>query len=383
MSPDGQAGRRVHLDHAASSPLRPVAGQAMMATANIVGNPSALHASGRHARAVLEDAREQLAAAVGAHPMEVVFTASGSEADSIALFGASQRPGRPTLLIGATEHAGVASARGRIEGVQLLAVDGDGVVRPESLAASLDERTALVSVQTVNNETGTIQPVAQLAELARSRGAWFHTDAVQALGHVPFDFAALGLDLASLSAHKVGGPVGIGALLVRRGVELAPYGLGGAQEGRIRSGTVPVMLAAGFAAAAHQAVTELEREVVRLSQLRESLVQGIVGSIPDVRVNGGASTSPAIVHVTFAGTSADDVLLLLDQAGIDCSTGAACRAGVHQPSEVLLAMGRSLADASASIRFSFGPSTTGSDIERTLAVLPDVVSRARVAFVRG
>ena len=231
----------------------------------------------------------------------------------------------------------------------------------------------------VNNETGVVQPVAEVAATARGAGVWCHSDAVQAVGHLPVDFAASGLDLLSVSGHKVGGPVGIGALIVRRGVTLTPSGFGGGQEARLRSGTVPTALAAGFAAALHDAVARLDAEATRLAGLAELLTSGLA-AVPGARLNTTPPASPAIVNVTIPGTRADDLLLMLDAEGIDCSTGSACTAGVHQPSEVLLAMGRSLADASASLRFSFGPQTTADDIDAVLAVLPSAVDRARRAY---
>ena len=377
-------GERTYLDHAASAPLRTVAVDAMLGVAGAVGNPASLHASGRRAKALLEDAREALASALGAHPTEVLFTSGGSEADSIALTGGSlaRRAERPRVLVGATEHPAVLSAAERLPGVEVVPVDADGRVDAAALDATLGDDVAVLSVQAVNNETGTLHPVADLAQAAHRRGAWFHTDAVQAPGHIPFDFGAAGADLASFSAHKVGGPVGIGALLVRRGVRLPPYGLGGGQEGGVRSGTQPVLLATGFAAALAEAVAEQRDEAVRLGRLRARLVSALA-PVDGLRVNGGDAVSPAILNVTVAGTRADDVLLLLDREGIDASTGSACRAGVHQPSEVLLAMGRSAADASASIRFSFGPTTSDADIARLLAVLPGAVERARAAFAAG
>ncbi len=378
-------GERLYLDHAASAPLRSGALAAMLDAAGVVGNPASLHASGRRAKALLEDAREALATALGAHPLEVVLTSGGSEADSIALWSgwSARRTERPRVLVGATEHPAVLAAAGRIPGTTVVPVDADGRIERPALGSLAGPDVAVLSVQAVNNETGTLHPVADLAEEAHRHGAWFHTDAVQAPGHVPFDFGASVADLASVSAHKVGGPVGIGALLVRRGVRLPPYGLGGGQEDGVRSGTQPVLLAAGFAAALREAVAEQAGEAVRLSSLRSRLVAGLLGSVDRIRVNGGDGVSPAILNVTVEGTRADDVLLLLDREGIDASTGSACRAGVHQPSEVLLAMGRTPAEASASIRFSFGPTTADADVERLLGVLPGVVAAARDAFGRG
>ena len=231
----------------------------------------------------------------------------------------------------------------------------------------------------VNNETGAVQPVTEVARIAHEAGTWAHTDAVQAFGHLSVDFAASEVDLLSVSAHKLGGPVGIGALVVRRGIRLTSTGFGGGQEARLRSGSVPVALAVGFAAAARRAIERRETEAARLAALRDRLIATAVRLVGDTRSNTIAPSSPAIVNLTFAGVRADDVLLLLDAAGIDASTGSACTAGVHQPSEVLLAMGASQDAAAASLRFSFGPQTTDADVDRLLAVLPDAVERARRA----
>lgn len=358
-----------------------VARRALIEHSSLVGNAAAQHTSGRAAHRALEEAREQLAAAIGAQPGEVVFTAGGSEADAMALTaGLARSESRRRVVVGATEHVAVRQAADRWpQRVAVLDCDRDGQLDLASLDALVDDRAALVSVMTVNNETGTMLDLAPVVARAREHGVWAHSDAVQALGHVPLDFAASGLDLMSLSAHKVGGPVGIGALVVRRGVEIAPWGLGGRQEGQVRSGTQPVMLAAAFAAAATHAVEVREVEMARLAALREKLVTSIRTTIQDAWVNGGEKVGPAILNVTFDGARADDLLLLLDQAGFDCSTGSACHAGVHQPSDVLLAMGRTVEQASSSIRFSFAATTTADDLERLATVLPDVVSRARAA----
>ncbi len=376
--------QRLYLDHAASAPLRAEAAEAMTAAMAVAGNPASLHASGRRARALLEDAREDLADALGAHPSEVVLTSGGSESDAIAVLGGwrARHGERPRVVVGATEHPAVIGSLDTLPGGVVAGVDGDGRLDVDALRALLGDEVGVVSVQAVNNETGTVQPIAAVAEAAHRHGAWFHTDAVQAPGHLRFHFADSAADMASVSAHKVGGPVGVGALLVRRDVRLPPYGLGGRQEGGVRSGTQAVMLAAGFAAALRVAVDAQGGESTRLAGLRGRLVDGILARIGAVRVNGGDEVSPAIANLTFAGTRADDVLLLLDREGIDASTGSACRAGVHQPSEVLLAMGRSPAEAGASIRFSFGHTTGPDDVERLLGVLPRVVESARAAFER-
>lgn len=373
---------RSYLDHAASAPTLPEAAAAMVAVLGLPGNPSSLHTAGRSARRVLEEARESLAGDLGAHPTEVVFASGGTEANNLALLGgraAAAAAGRPVLAISAIEHPSVAAVRERVSELTVLPVTGSGHLDVTAAADLVGERTGLVSVMWVNNETGAVQPVPQVVASARAAGALVHSDAVQAFGHLPVDFAASGLDLLSVSAHKLGGPVGIGALVVRRGVKLAPAGFGGGQEARLRSGTVPVALAAGFAAASRVAVANLAEEAERLGALRDRLIEGLRVAVPECRVNTHAPSSPAIVNVTFPGTRADDVLLLLDAAGIDASTGSACTAGVHQPSEVLLAMGHSEAEASASLRFSFGPGTTESQVDALLAVLPGAVERARSA----
>ncbi|MEA4943179.1 MAG: cysteine desulfurase family protein [Propionicimonas sp.] len=368
----------MYLDHAASSPLTGSAAAAMAEVWGRPGNPSSLHASGREFRRLLEQARESIAADLGAHPSEVVFTSGGTEANNLAVLGAVGAAGE--VLISAVEHPSVAEARRVLgERAQVLEVDASGRVDPGVIPSRVRPATRLVSVMWVNNETGVVQPVAAVAAAARAAGVLAHSDAVQAAGQLAVDFGAAGLDLMSVSAHKVGGPVGIGALLVRRGVTLLAPGFGGGQEARLRSGTVPVALAVGFAAALRQAVDRLDREPRRLAGLRDRLLVGLSG-LDGVVVNSTAPASPAILNATFAGTRADDLLLLLDAAGIDCSTGSACTAGVHQPSEVLLAMGRTLAEASASLRFSFGASTGEADIDALLGALPDALVRARAAY---
>ncbi|WP_040160466.1 cysteine desulfurase family protein [Nigerium massiliense] len=375
---------RYYLDYAASAPLRPEVGVAMAAVAARAGNPSSLHGSGRVARAALEGAREQVAAAVGALPAEVVFTSGGTEADNIAVLGGvssawAREAGRTRLVTTSVEHPAVAEAATTLaDRTRVVGVDDAGRLDEGEWMDALDGSVAVASAMWANNETGVIFDVASLAEAAHRAGAWAHSDGVQALGHVPVSFADSGLDLLSLSAHKVGGPVGVGALVVRRGLEPAPVMYGGGQERKLRSGTVSVALAVGFAAAAELAVAELAAEASRIGGLRERVVAAISG-IEGARVNG-EGTSPAICNATFAGLRADDLLLMLDAAGVDCSTGSACTAGVHRPSEVLLAMGRSEADASASVRFSFGWATTDDDVEALVGALPDAVGRARAAY---
>ncbi|MGO1384447.1 MAG: cysteine desulfurase family protein [Arachnia sp.] len=370
----------VYLDHAATSPMRHEAVQALTRHLCLEGNPSALHVAGQRARRILEEAREQLAAAVGASPSEVVFTSGGSEADSIALIGgmaARSGQGRTRCLVSAIEHPAVLGMTER--GAEVLPVNQRGVLEMDPATRALGPDVGVLSVMAVNNETGISQPWESVRSVTADHGIWLHCDAVQALGHVPVDFRSSEVDMMSLSAHKVGGPVGIGALLVRRAVTPSMTGLGGGQERAIRSGTGTVALAASFAAAAVAATTALEVEAPRLAGMQSRIMAAC-------RHLGGAVTTdlsphaPHITNVTFDGIRADDLLFLLDQRGIYASVGSACRAGVHQPSEVLLAMGRTPQEAAATLRFSTGHSSTDADIDALLDVLPTAVERARSAF---
>lgn len=371
---------RSYFDHAASTPLVPAAIETITAELTRVGNPSSLHGSGRAARSRLEDAREQLAAALGAHPTEVIFTAGGTEADNLALRGSwlARRTERNVVSLSGIEHPALIEAAGamRFEGaeVSMIDVDDQGVAQLDRL----DPRSAIASLMWVNNETGVINDPGALVEASNRVGAWSHSDAVQALGHVLVDFTGSGLDLMSVSAHKIGGPVGIGALLARREVGLEAIQFGGGQEREVRSGTLPVALAAGFAAAAELAVADRERGAARLWRLAERL-RSATGGWAGVTVNPTrAEASPAIVNLAFEGCLADDLLLLLDAQGIDCSTGSACSAGVSQPSPVLLAMGCSDEAASSSLRFSFGRDTSAADAERLISALPAAIASARL-----
>lgn len=372
---------RHYLDHAATTPLRPVARTAMERGWELVGNPSSQHASGRRAHAILEDAREQLAAAVGAHPTEVVFTSGGTEADNLVVLGGAAwgvASRRPRVAVSAVEHPAVSDAAASLgERRLLLEVDADGRVSAAALG-TLGTSVAWASVLWCNNETGTVQPIEAFVAACRRVGVRAHSDAVQALGHMPVSFADSGLDALTITAHKLGGPVGVGALVARRDAPLGPVSRGGGQERRLRSGTVPVALALGFAAAAAAAVESREREAARLGALRAQLGEAIA-ALPGAGVNGGPHVGPAILNATFCGARADDLLLLLDGVGVDASTGSACTAGVHQPSEVLLAMGRSQTEALSSLRFSLGWTTTAADIAAVVSALPDAVARARAA----
>jgi len=379
---------RTYLDHAASTPMLPEAVRAMTEELAGTGNPSSLHGSGRAVRRVVEDAREVLAAALGADPYEVVFTSGGTEADNLALKGGFwAAPGRPGVVVSAVEHAAVresAAWLGRTQGAEVaeVGVDERGRLDVEALAAAVTPRTSVVSVVWGNNEVGTAQPVASVVALACAAGALSHSDAVQAVGHLPVDFAASGLDLLTVTAHKLGGPHGIGALLARREAKLGPVLHGGGQEREVRSGTLNPAAAAGFAAAVHVAVARQAAERARLAGLREALVARVLAAVPGSRLHGPpdpADALPGLANLGFDGCDAASLLMLLDAAGIDCSTGSACSSGVAQPSHVLLAMGRTPAEARSALRFSLGASSTAADVAALLAVLPEAVRRARVA----
>jgi cysteine desulfurase len=360
-----------------------------------VGNPSSLHTAGRRARRVVEESREQLAAAIGAGPSEVLFTGGGTEADNLAVQGSyrarrAQDPRRRRLLIGATEHHAVLDcafwlAEHEDAEVVLLPVDGVGRVDLDAVRAEIERdphSVALVSVMWANNEVGTIQPVAQVAELAHAHAIPVHTDAVQAVGQTPVDFAASGVDLLSLSAHKLGGPHGTGALVAVRGAELTPIVHGGGQERQLRSGTLDVPAIRALAVAADLAVAELPRSVARLTALRSTFVAGVRAAVPDVVVHGDpdpAGRLPGNANLSFAGCDGDSLLYLLDAQGVHCSTGSACQAGVPQPSHVLVAMGVPDALVRGALRITLGHTSTDADVEAALAALPAAVARARGA----
>ena len=385
----------VYLDHAASTAMLPQAVEAMTAVFTRPGNASSLHGSGRWARRLLEEARERIAAAVGARPSEVLFTSGGTEADNLAVKGiywarhrADER--RRRIIVSAVEHHAVLDpaewlCKNGTDGAELvvLPVDADGVVSPADLRAELEahaEQTALISVMWANNEVGTIQPIAELAAIGAEFGVPVHSDAVQAVGHIPVDFTASGLSAMSIAAHKFGGPQGIGVLLLGRDVECVPLLHGGGHERDIRSGTQDVAGAVGMSVALKVAVDELDDSIASVSALRDRLFD-ILLAIPETSANGpmGDARLPGNVHVSFDGCEGDSLLMLLDANGVECSTGSACTAGVAQASHVLLAMGLDVASARGSLRFSLAPSTTDADIDAVAAIIGEVVDRARSA----
>ncbi|SDE08131.1 cysteine desulfurase family protein [Glycomyces harbinensis] len=380
-----------YLDHAATTPMLPQALDAYVRTARALGNASSLHGSGRTARRTVEEARERIGEALGAKPGEVIFTGSGTEADNLAVKGvhwSRRAEGRNLVVTTAIEHHAIADAVAWLgdhekADVTELPVDKLGRVDTAVLADLLESRGAEVTVLTcmwANNEVGTLQPVAEIAALAQAHGIPVHTDAIQAVGHVPVDFAASGAAALALSGHKLGGPTGTGALLLRRDVKAVPLLHGGGQEREIRSGTLDVPGIAALAEAVAHAVRTQEVESQRLALLRDSLVEGIRALVPDSIYNGDPdSRLPGNAHFSFPGCEGDALLMLLDAAGVECATGSACSAGIAQPSHVLLAMGADADDARSSLRFTLGWSTTKADVDALLAAIPEAVRRAKTA----
>ncbi|MFI6788283.1 cysteine desulfurase family protein [Nonomuraea sp. NPDC050383] len=379
----------VYLDHAATTPMLPEAIEAMTEQLGQVGNASSLHAAGRRARRVVEEARETIADALGARPSEVVFTSGGTEADNLALKGLywARAPRRRILISSIEHHAGLDPVHwlAETQGAQVepLPVDEVGRVHPDTLRAAIARDpggVALVSVMWANNEVGTVQPVQALAAVAHEHGIPFHTDAVQAVGQLPVSFAGSGADAITVSGHKTGGPVGVGALLLARGLTPVPVQHGGGQERDVRSGTLDVPAVAGFAAAVRVAVKEQESQRLRLTELRDDLIRRVRQAVPDVVLNGDPEGRlPGNAHFSFPGCEGDALLMLLDAKGVECSTGSACSAGVAQPSHVLLAMGADTVAARGSLRFSLGHTSTREDVDRLIEVLPAAVERARRA----
>ena len=387
-----------YLDHAATTPMLEEVIAAMSAAmassgTGVVGNPSSLHTSGRRARRIVEESRERLAAALDARPSEVIFTSGGTESDNLAVKGIylaarKAEPRRRKLLVSSIEHHAVLDSAHWLvehEGAELglLPVDDDGVVRPESLAAAIEEdpgAVALVSVMWANNEVGSIQPIAELVEIAHAHGIALHTDAVQAAGVLPVSFAASGVDAMTVTAHKIGGPYGTGALLLGRGVACVPVLHGGGQERDVRSGTLDTPGVVGFALAAELAVARRAETAARLSGLRTALIDGVLDAVPDAVLNGHpVDRLPGNAHLSFPGCEGDSLLMLLDARGIECSTGSACSAGVAQPSHVLLAMGADQARARGALRLSLGHNSTEQDVRTVIDAIGPVVERARRA----
>jgi cysteine desulfurase len=377
----------IYVDHAATTPLSPAAFKAITSQLQELGNPSSLHTHGRATRKALEDAREAIAQQVSCLPSEVIFTASGTEANNIALKGLwwnGKAHGKKVVVISAVEHHAILDPAHWLEtheGAEVIQVPVDvhGVINLDFLKDVITKRSeeiAVISIMHSNNETGVIQPIQEVVAMAGKIPV--HTDAVQSFKKVPLSYKDLGVTALTLSAHKVGGPLGIGALILRRAYEIPALLHGGGQEREIRSGTLNAPSIVAFSAAASEKYPSAE-----VQTLRDNFINAIHQEIPDAYVNGEASQRlPGIVNVTFPGTQSDTLLLLLDNAHVSASTGSACSAGVHEASHVLLAMGHTEATAQSSLRFSFGAASTQADVDFVMSVLPDVISTGRAANLK-
>ena len=374
----------IYVDHAATTPMSPAAISALSQQMQQLGNPSSLHSHGRATRKALEDAREVIAGQVDCLPSEVIFTASGTEANNIALKGLfwnGKKGGKNVVVISEIEHHAILDPAHWLqthEGAEVITipVTTDGVVNLQVLRETVLNRgteIAVISIMHSNNETGVLQPIAEVVEIAGDIPV--HTDAVQSFKKVSLSYKALGVTALTLSAHKVGGPLGIGALILRRAYEIPALLHGGGQEREIRSGTLNAPSIVAFAQAAAESYPSSD-----VLTLRDSFIAGVKSVISDAYINGEKSDRlPGIVNVTFPGTQSDTLLLLLDSAHVSASTGSACSAGVHEASHVLLAMGHNEGTAQSSLRFSFGANSTQADVDFVLSVLPDVISRGRAA----
>ncbi|QNE17682.1 cysteine desulfurase [Kribbella qitaiheensis] len=391
------ARRTVYLDHAATTPMLPAAIEAMTSHLGRTGNASSLHGSGRAARRTVEESRETIAEALNAQPSEVVFTSGGTEADNLALKGLwwarlADNPARRRILLGGIEHHAVLDPAiwlAQHEGAEIewLPVDELGRVQPDSVAEAIakdPESVSFVTLMMANNEVGTLQPIQEIAAIAATHDIPVHTDAVQAIGQVPVDFVSLGADAMTVSAHKLGGPYGIGALVVRKETKLAPILHGGGQERDVRSGTLDAPATAGFAVALEYSIKHQEDEARRLTELRDALIRGVVDAAPGAKLSGDpVGRLPNNAHLSFSGCEGDSLLLLLDARGIEVSTGSACNSGVAEPSHVLLAMGYDDQRARGSLRFTLGHTSTRADIDAVLDNIGPVVERAKSAGLQN
>lgn len=386
---------RVYFDNAATTPISEVALQAFIEQSRQVGNPSSLHTYGRTARKDLEEAREKLAELIGAHSTEVIFTGSGTEANNLAIKGIywqrkSEDSQKKVIVISGFEHHAVLDPANwlvEFDGAEIIQipVSRDGYIDLEKLEATLVDRKdeiALVSVMHSNNEVGSIQPIKEISALAKRFDVPVHTDAVQSFGKTPLNFKELEVFAMTLSAHKIGGPVGVGALVLKKGVDITPILHGGGQERDIRSGTLNAAGIVSFVAASQSAIRDLTANAQKVESLRAKLISAIQEQIPDATLNGvmQGEVLPGIANISFPNTESDSLLVLFDAEGIACSTGSACSAGVQEASHVLLAMGRTEKEARASLRFSLGTANTEADIEYLRTCIKRVIERARAAY---
>lgn len=377
---------RVYLDHAATTPLDPEVAELMAAILrDVTGNPSSIYAEGRAARAIVDRARDEVAAAIGAQAREIVFTSGGTEADNLALRGTlrARRPQRDHLVTTAIEHHAVLDTARDLEAsgdarLTVLPVDDQGRVSSAAVDAAIEARTALVSVMHGNNEIGTLQPIAEIGALCRARGVVSHTDAVQTVGAVPFDVRIIPVDLVSVNAHKFYGPKGVGALYVRAGTRISTIQTGGGQERGRRTGTENVAGIAGLGAALRLAAARREQEATRQAALRDRLIAGVLARIPDATLTGHPSERlPNNASFCFRGTQGEALIVALDLAGFAASSGSACTSGSTEPSHVLLALGLDRDLAQGSLRLSVGHGTTEAQVDALLAALPPIVARLR------
>lgn len=376
---------RIYLDYAATTPCAPEVVAAMLPFfSDRFGNPASMHAFGQENKGAVEEARERIASFLGAAPGEIVFTSGGTESNNTAVKGvAYARQGKGNHIITSPiEHHAVLEPCHFLEKegfeITILPVDGDGLVDPDDVRKTITGKTILISVMHANNEIGTIQPIEEIGRIARERGVYFHTDAVQTLGHLPFTVGELHVDLLSASAHKLYGPKGVGILFVKKGTRLTPFMHGGEQENRRRASTHNVPGIVGFAKAVELASEGMETEVRELTALRDRLITGLREGIEAVKLNGHSTRRlPNNVNISVAHVEGEGLLLSLDMLGIACSTGSACSSASLEPSHVLMALGLPHELAHGSLRFSLGRPTTAADIDRLLAVLPPVVQRLR------
>jgi cysteine desulfurase len=379
----------IYLDHAATAPINDAAITALNTQMRKIGNASSVHNPGREVRKDVEDARHKLSELVNSNPSEIIFTGSGTEANNLAIKGFFwQSPDRNVIVTSAFEHHAILDPVEWLvehEGAEqvLIPITKAGVIDLDFLAKVVEARgseIAVISIMHSNNELGSIQPISEVVKIAGDIPV--HTDAVQSFGKVDFDFQKLGVTAATISAHKVGGPLGIAALILRRGLDLTPILHGGGQEREIRSGTLNAPAIVAFAAASEFAIANRAANFAKIRELRDYFIAGLKRVVPDVSINSISDPAlPGIVNATFPGTESDALLLLLDTEGISASAGSACSAGVPRPSHVLVALGLSESDADASLRISIGTTNTKAEIDQVLAVMPSVVERARNAFV--
>ena len=379
---------RVYLDHAATTPVDPEVAEAMARVyRDVPGNASSISAEGREARALVDQARARVAVAIGARPGEIVFTSGGTEADNLALRGVLKalRPERDGLVTTAVEHHAVLDTARDLEAnahvrVTVVGVGRDGRVDPRAIADAIDERTGLVSVMAANNEIGTLQPVAEIGAVCRARGVAFHSDAVQAVGAIPFDVRGIPVDLVSLNAHKFYGPKGVGALYVRTGTRIATMQTGGGQEQGRRTGTENVAGIVALGLAMEIAAARRERESARQAALRDRIIETVLARIPDALLTGHRTERlPNNASFVFRGADGPSLVMALDLEGFAVSSGSACTSGDTEPSHVLLALGLDRETAKGTLRITVGRSTTDADVDAILAALPGIVARLRGA----